>query len=539
MNWKLTGIMVKCVKCTPNVVFKTPKDFLKHFKEYHCSEGNNRFQCPFPACSVTFSRFNRFDVHVLKCSLKTKSPTKANKRTSVHSFSSVQLQSSDTVSSAPDHHPVLHLNDHPIAHTSTVNSSGQSSTTQVVTSSMEGILDEIALEFALSLHAQPNLTRKDVFKIQTSITDSILTKISDFLIDKLSSCSCPIKSEVSNFLQAMRTLFGKVENEYRLNASLKKFGLVSTPKEFVINREVGVTFVDRRAIFGENKVTGTLMPLAFQVSEFVKRNNRVEEMISNMRKFSQHEEPIMHYIQGSTWKEIMKKVPHSDDTIYLPLGLYNDGLQYNNALGSHKDSVDNIYYYFPLLEDPFHKNNIHLATSIRSDHIKAYGNGACFQELVEALLDLYYTGFEVSVNGRVKKIKFLLGLVIGDNLALNAILEYVMSFMANFFCRICTLSRAEAHHACIEMLSKLRTIDNYNIHLNLNDLSKTGIKGDCVFNQLPYWHCILNKVIEIMHDFFEGTNKYVLCKSFVHWIEQKVLTLEELNGCIRLLDYAK
>lgn len=112
-----------------------------------------------------------------------------------------------------------------------------------------------------------------------------------------------------------------------------------------------------------------------------------------------------------------------------------------------------------------------------------------------------------------------------------------MSFTANFFCRICTLSREETHKVCSELFSKLRTIENYNIHLNMNDRSRTGIKGDCIFNQLPYWHCVLNKVIEIMHDFFEGTNKYVLCKAFVKWIDQKILSLEELNRCVKLLEF--
>lgn len=193
----------------------------------------------------------------------------------------------------------------------------------------------------------------------------------------------------------------------RLNASLKKFRLVETPEEFVIHREMGLTFQDRRAVFGESKTTGVLMPISFQISEFVKRGNRIEEMLSNKNKFSRNAEPIRHFIQGSTWREIMAKVPQNEDTIYLPLGLYNDGLQYNNALGFHKDCVDNVYCYFPLLEDPFHKDNIHLVATIRTNHIKDYGNGSCFQELVDALLNLYIGGLEVIVEGKLKKIKFL------------------------------------------------------------------------------------------------------------------------------------
>lgn len=235
----------------------------------------------------------------------------------------------------------------------------------------------------------------------------------------------------------------------------------------------------------------------------------------------------------------MEKVPIEDDTIYLPLGLYTDGLQYNNSLGSHTDSVDNLYYYFPLLEDPFHKNNIHLAASIRSKHIKNYGNGKCFQDLVDCILDLYYVGFEVTVKGKKKRVKFLLSLIIGDNLALNTILEYVGSFVANFYCRICTLSREEAQVMCYEVISKLRTVENYQAHLRMNDSSATGVKGDCVFNQIFYFHSINNRALEIMHDFFEGIIKYVVCKVLVALVENKILKMEEINTCISDLNYSK
>lgn len=234
----------------------------------------------------------------------------------------------------------------------------------------------------------------------------------------------------------------------------------------------------------------------------------------------------------------MEKVPEERDTIYLPIGLYTDGLQYNNSLGSHTDSVDNLYYYFPLLEDPFHKNNIHLAASIRSKHIKNYGNGKCFQDLVDCILDLYYVGFEVIVKGQKKRIKCLLSLIIGDNLALNSILEYVESFVANFYCRICTLSREEAKVMCYEVLSKLRTVENYEAHLRIGDSSVTGVKGDCVFNQIFYFHSINNRVLEIMHDFFEGIIKYVVCKVLVVLVQDNIITLEEINSCISDFNYS-
>lgn len=88
-------------------------------------------------------------------------------------------------------------------------------------------------------------------------------------------------------------------------------------------------------------------------------------------------------------------------------------------------------------------------------------------------------------------------------------------------------------------LSKLRNIENYAIGIELNNPKKTGIKEDCIFNQIDYFHSILNKVLEIMHDFFEGTNKYVICQVLLYFIEKDIITLDKINECLSKLDYSE
>lgn len=531
--------MASCLECKPKVVLRTSKDYLKHIKRHHYSGAIGKFLCPL--CFVMFGKMNRFQPHLVRCfAKKHKQPANTNnhnplrnrgKKSISETFESDCFSHSstdDTICSKPLSQEIYNASPTIQANLSSCPSREES---------MGEVFGKIALEFALSLHSLPNFTRKDVFQIQKSITENILQKLSEYLLEKTSKCSCSIKTEISIALKAITDIFATVKSEHLLINTLKKNELLVPPKDFIINREVGITFDKGRAVFALHNTTGTLLPMSFQISQFVKRNRRIEEMVSNLEKYSQQSEAITHYVQGSTWKSMMAKVAVEEDTIYLPLGLYTDGLQYNNSLGTHTDSVDNFYYYFPLLEDPFHKNNIHLGASLRSNHIKSYGNGKCFQELVDCLLDLYYVGFEVVVKGKKKKIKFLLGLIIGDNLALNAILEYVACFRANYFCRFCTLNREEAGKVCYEVLSKLRTIDNYKVDLQIADSSKTGVKGDCVFNQICYFHSILNRVLEIMHDFFEGINKYVICKVLLLFIEKKTLTLDEINACIADLDY--
>lgn len=445
--------MAFCSQCTPNVFLQTAEEFVNHMKTYHYNGPSGRFQCPI--CFITHGQINRFKVHLNKCFSKQESAPKSKKTPTSISFakkrpfdncpSSQELNNYEA--SSPSFPPQLECNKK---------------------QSFHELFESIALNFSLSLHSQANFTRKDVFNIQTLITKNILQKLSELLLETHTKCNCLNGQELVAALKSIPDIFESVRTEHLLKSTLHKKELIVPPQEFLINREVGICFENRKASFGLQDTTGTLLPLDFQIHEFVKRNRRIEEMIANLEKYSKPSDNIRHYVQGTTWKSMISKVPVEKDTVYLPIGLYNDGLQYNNSLGSHTDSVDHLYYYFPLLEDPFHRNNIHMAASLRSNHIKNYGNGKCFQKLVDILLELYNVGFKVQINGKEVKVKFLLGIIIGDNLALNAILEYVISFKANYFCRICVLSKEEAARVCQEVFSKLRSVEEYKTHLLIN-----------------------------------------------------------------------
>lgn len=162
---------------------------------------------------------------------------------------------------------------------------------------MDEVFERIAIEFALSLHSQPNLTRKDVFKIQDYVTNNIFTKLSEYLLKKTSKCDCPVRTEIVRALKSVVKIFDTVKTEHLLNKTLERVELLKPPKEFVISREVGVTFQKSRAIYEIQTTTGTLLPLAFQVSEFVKKNRRVEEMVSNLEKYSKQTDSFSHFVQ--------------------------------------------------------------------------------------------------------------------------------------------------------------------------------------------------------------------------------------------------
>lgn len=59
------------------------------------------------------------------------------------------------------------------------------------------------------------------------------------------------------------------------------------------------------------------------------------------------------------------------------------------------------------------------------------------------------------------KVYFILGLILGDNLGLNCILEFSKSFSSNYYCRFCKTHKTIANKLCEEDGSSMRNANNY------------------------------------------------------------------------------
>lgn len=143
-----------------------------------------------------------------------------------------------------------------------------------------------------------------------------------------------------------------------------------------------------------------------------------------------------------------------------------DDFEINNPLGSHsaKHSICNVYYSFPCNpEEESKEKNIFHGAIIKTKDIKEFGNEKCFQTLIQEIKELEVDGIEIKLNEySALRVHFILGLVLGDNLGLNSILDFSKSFSANFFCRICRVSKTDSQKMIIEDPGLLRTITNYN-----------------------------------------------------------------------------
>ena len=102
------------------------------------------------------------------------------------------------------------------------------------------------------------------------------------------------------------------------------------------------------------------------------------------------------------------------------------------------------------------------------------------------------------------QVYFVLTAIQGDNAGLNTILGYTENFSANYFCHFCKMHKNETKFSSDADDTVLRAKANYQSDVAKNDLSLTGLKEECVFNNAKHFHCTKNLIADIMHDLPEG-----------------------------------
>lgn len=526
------------------------RPFLSHIRKEHHGNRRTDFQCM--KCKGRFDNIYRFDKHIKNCYKFLEQSVPANLLNS----SVERSQTFESFSrSVIDVDPVV--NDYCSENS---NNSGVLTSKSVVQcesfcedspmpddfveqesdiNNFEINILNAGLKFSLALHSKPNINRQNVTDIQ-NIVGNLTSEIFQLVKNRLRGNCSLLESEYDEIFDLCCNPFKTIKSEYLLKKELKNRGLLENFLEFPINEQVGVVFEKGKSKLDTIVNKGVLLPIEFQIEQFLKKNDRLIEMVKNKDKFMNDEaSEIKHFVQCQTWKNIMSENEVDDNTILLPIGLYSDGMQYNNALGAHTESVEMLYYFFPCLDDPLNELNTFLASIVMSKDVKSYGNGKCFAPLVDVFNKLFNKGISVEIEGKVKTVKFLLGNITGDNLAMNAILDYLKSFSANVFCRFCLCTSSETVNLFREVPHKLRTRENYKEMLKIRNPSLSGISTDCIFNLLPYFHCVDNKSSDIMHDYFEGICRYTFSHLILYLHFTKILTIEELNNRISDFCYGK
>ncbi|KAE9522308.1 hypothetical protein AGLY_017299, partial [Aphis glycines] len=95
-----------------------------------------------------------------------------------------------------------------------------------------------------------------------------------------------------------------------------------------------------------------------------------------------------------------------------------------------------------------------------------------------------------------EEVHFILGLFLGDNLALNSVSEFT-----NFFCRFCKAKKSKTHNLCEQDSTLLRNHTNYLEDIDRNDFKGTGIYKNSILNNIASFHVVKNYSIGAVNFF--------------------------------------
>ncbi|XP_067645288.1 uncharacterized protein [Eurosta solidaginis] len=496
--------MFFCFKCHKN--FSEADALICHFKVYHkLSTKLLRLRCKQDNCNQLFTKFSSFRNHLQNIHTKFESTSAQNVAPTEDMLLPILSNSSSTETETQD---------------------GANLSVQNIVNETKN-LKKKALYLSLSLYAQNNLPRKQVIDIQ-SMVSSLLSSISFIIHNVLNSeAISDINDDLQLLLEFCKNPFQDISSEYRLFKILKELNLYEHPKTITIKESVTETTKYGIPTLAPKSFDIYIMPLNFQFKAIFEIPCLLQSTLQNTEKYLK-ESSIQNFVSGRIFKARKDKI---QSELVIPYILYFDDFQINNALGSHTYSICGCYYSFPSM--PKHLLSklqyIFHGAFISTKTVKSSGVENSFLYLVHEL-KLLEEGIEIVTENGSKKVHFVLGLVIGDNLAVNSIMGFVQSFNSKRFCRVCTRTKDQMRSDVSEEQEALRNEENYYKDLSENNYQETGIREVCVFDNLKYFSVTENFTFDLMHDVFEGVCIYDVCNVLLNLIKDEVITLDIINS---------
>ncbi|XP_067633254.1 uncharacterized protein [Eurosta solidaginis] len=483
---------LKCYVCSR--IFTQCKILFYHIKNVHTLATNDLFQCGFSNCNQTFPIFKAFKKH-----MQNESKRYCTTNNSV-SISNSNETSSNTCTAIV-----------PPQQNCEIFRSDSNNTFSVPDISIE----EGYLKFSLHHFCKKKIPRRETIQLQREVTSLIINPIRAKIINILNhfdSKNLPdLKASLQDLASCCNDPFKDINSEYKLIKTLKELDLYAAPKIIQIDNSVRSLQIKHVAKLDATVAKGVLFQIKFHIKKFFEIPGVYESFEENMKSLAIDNTSLNNFINGKTWRNKINRYP---EKCLIPYLLYFDDFEVNNPLDSHSSSLLATYYSFPTAPINIrHKlASIFIAALFKSQDVKSFGNAKTFFKLIEVLNDLKENGIDIKTSNGTKTIFPCLGLVAGDNLALNNILEE---------------------------FDKLRNKLNYEQDIVQNDFGNTGITKNSIFNKIRNFHVTENYYVDILHDILEGVLKYGFCNIILHYINQKTFDLEFLNLRKQNFDYGE
>jgi hypothetical protein len=351
-------------------------------------------------------------------------------------------------------------------------------------------------------------------------------------------------SEIEQMFTTLENPFQGLETEYCRMKYFESNSFFVAPQSYVIGERVVQETILDNIVLTTKTVTGQFIPLRktlkcfFELPEVLNKTLQHYDMEFNSRAGN----VISNFVQGELWQNVLLTTPAPNDSIKFPLFIYFDDFEISNALGAAagKHKLGGLYCNIPVIPPEFQSQleNIFVAMLFRSSDRAKFHNRATFDILINELTFLETEGIIVNTEIGPKRMCFIMCLLLGDNLGLHSLLGFVESFRANFCCRFCKAPRDLAGQQLYEDAQLLRSELTYDADVDMDDVSLTGVKERCIWNDLPSFHCVKNFTCDVMHDLFEGVCKYDMSKIIFYFVyDVKIVTLETLNCRIQYFNY--
>lgn len=511
--------MIGCMITSCTSAFEEADSYLLHLKNHHQVPVVYRYVCTVPGCRQVFTSYHPFRKHV------------RGHGSSGQLISSSALQEAEKKRHAD---PVFLSDDAPPARRLTIDDScdervelGDNHVQQIES------MQSSALQLTLGLHMKNNITRKDVQNVQNDVAQMLHGIADNLETFNVVHQNAQDEFMFKQYINKIKNVFAPINTDYKFFDHLKKMDKLVLPQVVTIqdDESTALELMSFDDSVEEKQNFLVMMPIKYQLKSFLECNEALKLILSNTTKL-ENDTLITNFVNGTNWKKIRQKYATE---ILVPISLYADEFEINDAQGSHNNrhSVCGIYYNFLTLPNEFSSKlkNIFVAGMLKKQDIKEHDINKLMHSLICVFKELEEDGIDFNIDGEEKNIKFVLCLLTGDNLGIHTMLSLSSGFNATFYCRFCRRPKNLLKKDTIEHADCLRRQADYDEDVRTNSLSETGIAANSIFNTLPSFHVVQNRSVDAMHDLFSsGICKYGLTMVLNQCIYVKqYFTLKQLN----------
>lgn len=499
---------MKCPYCPK--LFVSISSYNQHHKLLHCLKP---YVC---SCGRKFSLWQSFQRHTTKCNSKLDVNVGVNL--------DVNAIVSDDITD-----DITEINDQVNSQPSNSGPSSMETLPPISKPAYHILIDN----FVTKLYSKPRMPRGYVQSIIDDVSDfcqnGLLASLKESLLSKLNLNEDQISAAEKIFM-TYQSPFSHLRTEYR------RFNYFTASGDYIppISYKIGEIDVNDNSRLVKKDLFGQYVPLEKVLKQFLEAPNVLRDILAYVKSLENDPDVIQNFVQSKLWLE--KRKSFSPDDIVIPLHTFYDDCQCNNPLGSHADKLGCTYVQIPCLPPECQSavENIFLALVFKASY-RCFGDSKAFGPLISSF-KLLEDGIMVNTNDGPKKVYFLPGLLLGDNLGLNSVGGFVECFTACHYCRFCKIDKYQAYTQCTEDPALSRTKENYVQDLALQNYTLTGVKSNCVFNDVSQFHITSNYSVDVFHDLCEGVCHYTMMHILKHCIP-RYFTLELLNHRIEMFQF--